>query len=63
MASNGGMSVREFNQKGEMKTIKYRFWWFLKDHDPRNQTRDVIYARITTSLTHADMVGTEISLA
>jgi hypothetical protein len=55
--------VREFNQKGETKTIKYRFWWFLKDYDSRNTTRDEIFARITTSLTHADMAGTEISLA
>jgi small-conductance mechanosensitive channel len=63
LASNGGMSVREFNQKGETKTIKYRFWWFLKDYDARNKTRDEIFARISTSLTHADMAGTEVSLA
>jgi small-conductance mechanosensitive channel len=63
LASNGGTSVREFNQKGETKTIKYRFWWFLKDYDSRNKTRDEIFARITSSLTGADMAGTEISLA
>jgi small-conductance mechanosensitive channel len=63
LASNASMSVREFSQKGETKTIKYRFWWFLKDYDSRNATRDEIFARITTSLTKADMAGTEISLA
>jgi small-conductance mechanosensitive channel len=63
LASNGGMSVREFNQKGETKTIKYRFWWFLKDYDSRNKTRDEIFARIATGLTHADLAGTEVSLA
>src|SRR5262245_39061480 len=63
LASNASMSVREFSQKGETKTIKYRFWWFLKDYDSRSRTRDEIFARITTSLTHADMAGTEISLA
>jgi small-conductance mechanosensitive channel len=63
LASNASMSVREFSQKGETKTIKYRFWWFLKDYDSRSKTRDEIFARITTSLTQADMAGTEISLA
>jgi small-conductance mechanosensitive channel len=62
LASNASMSVREFSQKGETKTIKYRFWWFLKDYNSRSRTRDEIFARITTSLTHADMAGTEISL-
>jgi small-conductance mechanosensitive channel len=63
LASNGGTSVREFNQKGDTKTIKYRFWWFLKDYDSRSKTRDEIFARIAASLTHADLAGTEISLA
>jgi small-conductance mechanosensitive channel len=63
LASNASMSVREFSQKGDTKTIKYRFWWFLKDYESRNATRDEIFARMTASLTHADMAGTEISLA
>jgi small conductance mechanosensitive channel len=63
LASNGGMSMREFNQKGATKTVKYRLWWYLMDYDSRNKTRDEVFARITTSLTRADMAGTEISLA
>jgi small-conductance mechanosensitive channel len=63
LAADHGVSVEEFNQKGETKTIKYRFWWFLMDYDARNQTRDEVFARISASLAHEDMVGTEIRLA
>jgi small-conductance mechanosensitive channel len=58
-----GVAVKEFNQKGETKTIKYRFWWLLPDYESRNRTRDVVFARISASLGHEDMAGTEISLA
>jgi small-conductance mechanosensitive channel len=63
LAADHGVSVKEFNQKGETKTIKYRFWWFLRDYEARNRTRDEVFARISASLAHEDMVGTEISLA
>jgi small-conductance mechanosensitive channel len=57
------VSVQEFNQKGEAKTIKYRFSWFLTDYEKRNQTRDEVFARISASLAHEEMAGTEIRLA
>jgi small-conductance mechanosensitive channel len=63
VAPEHGVSVQEFNQKGETKTIKYRFWWFLTDYEARNKTRDEVFARISASLAHEDMAGTEISLA
>ncbi len=63
LVADHGVSVREFNQKGETKTIKYRFAWFLRDYETRNRTRDEVFARLTASLAHEDMVGTEISLA
>jgi small-conductance mechanosensitive channel len=63
VAPEYGVSVQEFNQKGETKTIKYRFWWFLADYEARNKTRDEVFARIGASLAHEDMAGTEISLA
>jgi small-conductance mechanosensitive channel len=63
VAPEHGVSVQEFNQKGDTKTIKYRFWWFLTDYEARNKTRDEVFARISASLAHEDMAGTEISLA
>jgi small-conductance mechanosensitive channel len=63
VAPGQGVSVQEFNQKGEVKTIKYRFWWFLADYEARNKTRDEVFARVGASLAHEDMAGTEISLA
>jgi small-conductance mechanosensitive channel len=63
VAAEHGVSVQEFNQKGETKTIKYRFWWFVRDYEARNKTRDEVFARIGASLAHEDMAGTEISLA
>jgi small-conductance mechanosensitive channel len=56
-------SVQEFKQKGETKTIKYRFSWFLTDYDLRNKTRDQVFTRISASIAHEEMLGTEISLA
>jgi branched-chain amino acid transport system substrate-binding protein len=58
-----GVTVREFNQKGETKTIKYRFWWFLRDYESRNRTREEVFARIGASLAQEEMAGTEVSLA
>ena len=63
LGAEHGVSVKEFNQKGESKTIKYRFWWFLTDYDSRNRTRDEVFSRISASLGHEDMAGSEISLA
>jgi hypothetical protein len=61
-AANYGVSVKELTQKGDAKTIKYRFSWLLRDYEARNQTRDEVFARISASLAHEDLVGTEISV-
>jgi small-conductance mechanosensitive channel len=63
LAADHGVSVAEFNHKGETKTIKYRFWWFLKDYESRDKARDEVFARVSASLAHEDMAGTEISLS
>jgi small-conductance mechanosensitive channel len=63
LASERGVAVEEFTQKGQAKTIEYRFWWLLRDYDARNKTRDEVFANISAGLAHEDMVGTEISLA
>ncbi|HUR53325.1 MAG TPA: mechanosensitive ion channel domain-containing protein [Gemmataceae bacterium] len=58
-----GVSVKEFNHKGETKAVKYRFWWFLRDYETRHTTRDEVFTRITASLAREDMAGTEVTLA
>jgi hypothetical protein len=63
ISADCGVSVQELNQKVETRTMKYRFWWFLRDYEARNTTRDEVFARISASLAHEDLVGTEISLA
>jgi small-conductance mechanosensitive channel len=63
LSNDHGVSVKEYNHKGETKTIKYRFWWFLNDYEVRNKVRDEIFARIGASLANEDLAGTEISLA
>jgi small-conductance mechanosensitive channel len=63
LAADRGVAVKQFNQKGETRTITYRFSWFLKDYETRNKTRELVFARISASLAHEDMAGTEISLA
>jgi hypothetical protein len=50
-------------QKGAVKLVQYRFWWFLKDYEQRNKTRDEVFARIAVGLAHEDMSGIEIALA
>jgi small-conductance mechanosensitive channel len=58
-----GVTVLKFNQKGHMKVVEYRFWWFLKDYEARNKTRDEVFARIALGLANEDMTGIEVSLA
>jgi small-conductance mechanosensitive channel len=57
-----GVTVLSFNQKGLVKVVQYRFWWFLKDYETRNKTRDEVFARIALGLSHEDMTGIEITL-
>jgi small-conductance mechanosensitive channel len=63
LAADRGVSVKEYSQKGDTKTIKYRFWWFLLDYEARNKTRAEVFARISARLAHEDLSGTEIALA
>ena len=51
------------NHKGGTKSIKYRFWWFLKNYETRSKTRDEVFERISTALAHEDLAGTEVTLA
>jgi hypothetical protein len=42
--------------------VEYRFWWFLKDYENRNKTRDEVFAHIEAELAHENMAGTEVTL-
>jgi small-conductance mechanosensitive channel len=63
LSTDHGVSVRKFTHKGTTKVVEYRFWWFLKDYESRNKTRDEVFNRIGTELAHEDMAGTEVTLA
>jgi small-conductance mechanosensitive channel len=63
LAPDSGVTVVRFNQKGHVKVVEYRFWWFLKDYEARNKTRDEVFARIAVGLATEDMTGIEVTLA
>jgi small-conductance mechanosensitive channel len=63
LTADHGMSVREFTHKGETKVVKYRFWWFVRDYEARNEIRDEVFTRISASLSQEELKGTEITLA
>ena len=63
LSADQGVTVLRFTQKGHVKVVEYRFWWFLKDYDQRNKTRDEVFARIAVGLANEDMTGIEITLA
>lgn len=58
-----GVTVVSYIQKGAVKLVQYRFWWFLKDYELRNKTRDEVFARVSVGLAHEDMAGIELALA
>ncbi len=58
-----GVTVLSYNQKGNQKVVHYRFWWFLKDYEARNKTRDEVFARVALGLAHEDMGGIELTMA
>jgi MscS family membrane protein len=62
LSPDHGVSVKKFAQRGTAKVVEYRFWWFLKDYENRNQTRDEVFARIGAELAHENMAGTEVTL-
>lgn len=63
LSPDHGVSVKKFTHKGTTKVGEYRFWWFLKDYENRNKTRDEVFALIGAELAHEDMAGTEVTLA
>ncbi len=63
LSPDQGVTVLKFTQKGIVKVVEYRFWWFLKDYEARNKTRDEVFARIAVGLANEDMTGIEIALA
>jgi small-conductance mechanosensitive channel len=63
LSPDHGVSVKKFTHKGTTKVAEYRFWWFLKDYENRNKTRDEVFAHIGAELAHEDMAGTEVTLA
>lgn len=63
LSPDQGVTVVSYNQRGPLKVVQYRFWWFLKDYETRNKTRDEVFARIAVGLAHEDMTGIEIALA
>jgi hypothetical protein len=58
-----GTAVREYEQKGENKVIKYKCWWYLRDYDQRGKTRDEVFKKISTRLAAEDLTGTEVALS
>ena len=63
LTADHGIAVQEFTHKGETKVVKYRFWWFVRDYEARNKTRDEVFTRISASLGAEDLKGTEVTLA
>ena len=57
------MSVVEFNQKGDTRTITYHCSWLTKNYDARNKTRDEVFERLGAVLSTEELAGAEISLA
>jgi small-conductance mechanosensitive channel len=63
LAADRAMSVVELTQKAGTRTITYRCSWLMPDYEVRNKTRDEVFERISTALSHEDMAGAEINLA
>jgi MscS family membrane protein len=62
LSPDRGLSVKRFTYRGSAKVVEYRFWWFLKDYENRNKTRDEVFAHIGAELAHENMDGTEVTL-
>jgi hypothetical protein len=63
LAGGHGFVVKQYRLAGKTRLIKYQFWWYLRDYDVRNQTRDEVFDRISSSVLGEDLAGTEITLA
>jgi len=63
LAGDHGFVVKQYELAGKTRLIKYQFWWYLRDYDVRNQTRDEVFDRISSSVAGEALAGTEITLA
>jgi small-conductance mechanosensitive channel len=62
LSPDHGVSVKKFTHRGTTKVVEYHFWWFLKDYEHRNKTRDEVFAHIGAELAHENLAGTEVTL-
>jgi small-conductance mechanosensitive channel len=63
LSQDHGISVKKYQHKGNTRVVEYRFWWFLKDYESRNKTRDEVFTRIGAELARENMTGTEVTLS
>ena len=62
VSPDNGVTVLRYTQRGTVKVVEYQFWWFMKDYEARNKTRDEVFARIAMGLAQEDMTGIEVTL-
>ena len=63
LSADHGVAVKSFNQKGDTKVAEYRFWWFLRDYEARDKTREEVFAHIGVALADENLAGTEVTLS
>jgi hypothetical protein len=63
LGADQGVAIKELTHRGETKVVRYQFWWFVKDYEGRDRTRDEVFSRVSGSLAAEDLQGTEITLA
>src|SRR5262249_30892901 len=63
LSPDHGVSVRKVTHRGTTQVVEYRFWWFLKEYENRNKTRDEVFTHIGTELAQENLAGTEVTLA
>jgi small-conductance mechanosensitive channel len=63
LSADRGVAVKSFNQKGDEKEVEYRFWWFLRDYEARDATREEVFAHVGAALADENLAGTEVTLS
>jgi small-conductance mechanosensitive channel len=63
LSPDRGVAVKSFNQKGDTKVVEYRFWWFLRDYEARDNSREEVFAQIGAALGDENLSGTEVTLS
>jgi small-conductance mechanosensitive channel len=63
LSADHGVAVKKFNLKGDAKVVEYRFWWFLRDYEARDKTREDVFAHIGAALADENLAGTEVTLS